>query len=31
MAEKADEAKPAEAAVKAVDAEIEEDYRTQLY
>jgi PPOX class probable FMN-dependent enzyme len=31
MAEKAHEAKPAEAAVKAVDAEIEEDYRTQLY
>jgi PPOX class probable FMN-dependent enzyme len=31
MAEKANEAKPAEAKVKAVDAEIEEDYRTQLY
>jgi PPOX class probable FMN-dependent enzyme len=31
MAEKADEAKPAETEVKAVDAEIEEDYRTQLY
>jgi PPOX class probable FMN-dependent enzyme len=31
IAEKANEAKPAEAEVKAVDAEIEEEYRTQLY
>jgi len=31
MADKANEAKPAEAEVKAIDAEIEEDYRTQLY
>jgi hypothetical protein len=31
MAEKANEAKPPEAEVRAVDAEIEEDYRTQLY
>jgi len=31
MAEKADEAKPAEAAVKAFDAQIEEAYRTTLY
>jgi len=31
MAEKANQAKPAEAAVKTIDAEIEEDYRTQLY
>ncbi|HVZ03070.1 MAG TPA: pyridoxamine 5'-phosphate oxidase family protein [Dongiaceae bacterium] len=31
MAEVANEAKPAEETVKAVDAEIEEEYRTQLY
>jgi len=31
MAEKANEAKPAETAVKAIDAEIEENYRTELY
>jgi hypothetical protein len=31
MAEVANEALPAQAEVSAIDAEIEEDYRTQLY